>query len=75
MIRGNCRFLTFIASLLIRLYQRRLAPQLPVTCSYKPTCSQYMLVAIQKHGVLRGIWRGISRLNRCRPGRGGIDYP
>ncbi|HEX9774676.1 MAG TPA: membrane protein insertion efficiency factor YidD [Actinomycetota bacterium] len=64
-----------LAICLIQSYQRRLAPRLPTTCVYEPTCSQYMVLSIEKHGALRGLWSGVRRIARCRPGRGGYDYP
>ena len=34
-------------------------------CRFEPTCSIYMMQAIEKYGVLRGVWLGIRRLSRC----------
>lgn len=60
---------------LIRLYQLVLSPLLPPACRFYPTCSQYALVAVRDHGVLRGVWLAIARLGRCHPWHpGGIDY-
>jgi len=36
-------------------------------CRFEPTCSQYMIDAIQKHGPWRGAWRGLKRIGRCHP--------
>ena len=36
-------------------------------CRFQPTCSQYMIDAIQKHGPWRGAWRGLRRIGRCHP--------
>lgn len=36
-------------------------------CRFVPTCSQYMIEAIQKYGPLRGTWIGLKRISRCRP--------
>lgn len=58
---------------LIKFYQKIISPLLPHTCRYRPTCSQYMLEAIQIHGVIRGIWLGAKRILRCHPW-GGSGY-
>ena len=44
-------------------------------CRFEPTCSTYMILAIQKYGLFRGLIKGIKRLRRCKPPNGGIDYP
>ncbi len=53
--------------LVIRFYQRAVSPFLPATCRFTPSCSQYMLEAVQKKGVLRGLAMGAWRLLRCNP--------
>lgn len=65
--------LLFVAA--IRLYQLLISPLLPPACRFYPTCSQYALVAISKHGVVRGTWLGLTRFARCHPWHpGGVDY-
>ena len=55
-------------------YKKCISPLLPHTCIYTPTCSSYMLEAIQKHGVIKGIGLGVKRLSRCVPWKkGGFD--
>ena len=59
---------------LITCYQRFVSPFLPPHCRYTPSCSQYMLEAIQKFGALKGSWLGVKRLARCNPfGSHGYD--
>ncbi|MDO4807304.1 MAG: membrane protein insertion efficiency factor YidD [Coriobacteriales bacterium] len=59
---------------MVRGYQRYVSPILPDSCIYSPTCSEYMLEAIQKYGAARGSWLGIRRILRCHPfHRGGYD--
>ena len=58
----------------LRLYKRWLSPLLPSACRFHPTCSEYMMQAVEKHGVARGVWLGIRRLLRCHPfHQGGFD--
>jgi putative membrane protein insertion efficiency factor len=58
---------------LIRLYQRTARFRPPV-CRFQPTCSEYALQAIQKHGVVKGIALGCWRIVRCNPfSKGGYD--
>ena len=44
-------------------------------CRFTPTCSTYMIMAINKYGLFRGVFKGIGRLLRCKPPNGGEDYP
>ena len=44
-------------------------------CRFEPTCSTYMVMAINKYGLIRGVCKGIKRICRCKPPNGGIDYP
>ncbi|AND78573.1 membrane protein insertion efficiency factor YidD [Streptococcus pantholopis] len=58
---------------LVRLYQAYLSPLFPPSCRYQPTCSNYMIEAIEKHG-LKGVLMGLARILRCHPFvRGGKD--
>jgi len=59
---------------LIRGYQRLLSPALPAACRFYPSCSQYALEAVSRHGALRGGWLAVRRLARCHPFHpGGFD--
>ncbi|MBR4849494.1 MAG: membrane protein insertion efficiency factor YidD [Alistipes sp.] len=58
---------------LIRFYQRFISPLKPPSCRYTPTCSQYAIEAIRKHGVLRGCWLAAKRIAHCHPW-GGSGY-
>lgn len=59
---------------LILFYQRFISPGLPSACIYHPTCSNYMLQAVDKYGVPKGVWMGIKRIGRCHPfAKGGYD--
>src|SRR3982750_3825771 len=51
--------------LFLRLYKRFISPILPPMCRFEPTCSMYMMQAVEKYGVIRGGWLGLRRLSRC----------
>lgn len=60
--------------LFVRAYQVVLSPLLPAACRYQPTCSNYAIEALEKHGALRGGWLAVKRIGRCHPFRpGGFD--
>ena len=59
---------------LLRLYQRVISPLYPPSCRFYPSCSQYALVAVERHGVLHGSALAGWRLLRCNPWNvGGVD--
>lgn len=58
---------------LIRFYQVAISPMTQSSCRYTPTCSQYALEAVHKHGPFKGGWLAIKRLLRCNPW-GGHGY-
>jgi putative membrane protein insertion efficiency factor len=61
-------------ALLIRGYQRGISPGLPPSCRFTPSCSQYALEAVTRHGALKGTWLAVRRLVRCHPFHpGGFD--
>ncbi len=60
----------------VRLYQFTLSPFIGRQCRFQPTCSHYMIGAVEKHGVLRGVAKGLWRILRCNPlCKGGYDPP
>jgi putative membrane protein insertion efficiency factor len=52
---------------LIRGYQLAISPWLGRNCRFYPSCSQYTLEAIERHGALKGLWLGVRRVSRCHP--------
>ncbi len=60
--------------LLVRAYQFALRPLLVGGCRFLPTCSEYAVEAIQRHGPWRGGRLSLRRVARCHPwSRGGFD--
>lgn len=57
----------------IRCYQRYISPLTPPACRFTPTCSQYAIEALRKHGPLKGSYLALRRLLRCHPW-GGSGY-
>jgi putative membrane protein insertion efficiency factor len=56
------------AILLIRFYQILLSPLLGnYKCRFNPTCSKYMIEAIEKKGLIKGFFAGMLRLSKCHP--------
>ena len=62
---------------MIDFYKKNISPYLSekgVHCKFEPTCSEYTKQAIEKYGVVKGIWIGIKRIIRCNPfSKGGYD--
>ncbi|OYD16865.1 membrane protein insertion efficiency factor YidD [candidate division WOR-3 bacterium JGI_Cruoil_03_51_56] len=58
---------------LIQFYQYTLGTVLPDSCRFYPTCSEYAIQAIEKHGPAKGTWLAIKRILRCHPW-GGFGY-
>ncbi len=60
---------------LIRIYQIAVSPLLPRACRFYPSCSQYALDALVRHGAWRGSLLAAARLARCHPWNpGGVDF-
>ncbi|WP_185126914.1 membrane protein insertion efficiency factor YidD [Chryseobacterium lactis] len=67
------KIITFPLVILIKFYQWFISPLLPKNCRYQPTCSHYMIEALQVHGIFKGFWMGSRRILRCHPW-GGSGY-
>ena len=64
----------FVLIKMIRFYQKFISPMKRARCPYTPTCSQYVLEAIQRFGALKGSLMAAWRILRCNPfSRGGYD--
>lgn len=73
MCREVLRFIGWLLILPIRFYQKYLSPLKPPTCRFTPTCSQYAVEAIRKHGPFKGLALAVWRILRCNPW-GGSGY-
>ena len=60
---------------LVRGYQKFISPGLPPSCRFYPSCSQYALEALQRHGALKGTLLAARRLTRCHPFNPGGEDP
>lgn len=59
---------------ILKGYKLFISPLLPSACRFYPTCSEYMMEAVARHGATRGVWMGVKRLGRCHPFHaGGYD--
>ena len=68
------KIINFPFILLIKFYRNFISPLTPSSCRHIPTCSEYTIEAINKHGIIRGGWLGLKRLSKCHPwGTSGYD--
>ena len=59
---------------LIRVYQLAISPMLGNRCRFYPSCSEYSMEALRRHGLFRGLWLTVRRVGRCHPWHpGGFD--
>ncbi|MCL2846204.1 MAG: membrane protein insertion efficiency factor YidD [Firmicutes bacterium] len=61
------KMIEFVACLPIYFYRFVIRPLLPKSCAFTPTCSEYALIAIRRHGPFVGWWMTTRRILRCRP--------
>ena len=63
----------WLMSLPIVFYRAAISPLFPPCCRFTPTCSQYALEALRRHGPVKGSWLALRRICRCHPW-GGSGY-
>ncbi len=73
LLRGCKWLLSLPLILLVQFYRYCISPFTPPTCRFTPTCSQYAIEVLRKHGPLKGLWLTLRRLARCHPW-GGSGY-
>ena len=59
----------------VRIYQRYAPDSVRLKCRFEPSCSEYMILAIEKYGLVSGVKKGMNRLKRCNVSGGGFDFP
>lgn len=57
------------------VYQRFAPARIRNRCRFEPSCSAYMVEAIRRYGLSKGLRKGVDRIKRCSLGDGGFDYP
>lgn len=72
---GNFLFLKKFLIRLVLIYQHFAPDRVRKRCLFTPSCSEYMILSLQKYGVVRGLIKGIDRLFRCHSPNGGKDEP
>lgn len=60
---------------LVRAYQLAISPFLPPSCRFYPSCSHYAIEALQRHGIVKGLWLAVRRVGRCHPWHPGGHDP
>jgi putative membrane protein insertion efficiency factor len=70
----NSRWAALPLVWLIRGYQYGLSPFLGRSCRFQPTCSEYAVESLERHGIIQGLWLAMRRIGRCHPWHpGGYD--
>lgn len=59
----------------VHLYQNKAPDKVRLKCVFTPSCSEYMIMSIEKYGFIKGVFKGIDRLRRCHFPNGGEDLP
>lgn len=57
----------------VYFYRACISPLTPASCRYTPSCSEYAIIAVKKHGPFKGAWLAAKRILRCHPW-GGHGY-
>lgn len=66
--------LRWVIVILVKFYQAAISPYLGSNCRHSPTCSNYMIEAVEEWGALKGLWLGLKRIGKCHPwGTSGND--
>jgi len=64
----------FIIIKLVQIYQLTISPLIGMNCRYSPTCSNFCIESLKKHGLLKGLYLSCKRILSCHPfGNSGYD--
>ena len=69
------KILNYFLIVPIKLYQILLSPLIGPSCRFNPTCSNYAIEAINRHGPIKGFWLAIKRISKCHPWGGSGHDP
>lgn len=69
------RILIFPLIITIKFYQFFISPLLGLNCRFNPTCSNYCMSSLQKHGLRKGVYLSILRISKCHPWGGSGHDP
>lgn len=67
------KILTAVMVAAVKFYRACISPLFPPVCRFTPTCSEYAIEALRKHGPAKGLWLAVKRICRCHPW-GGSGY-
>ncbi|MBR5227061.1 MAG: membrane protein insertion efficiency factor YidD [Clostridia bacterium] len=74
-MRKSKEFLKEVCIYIISFYQKHISGLFGNKCRFYPSCSEYTKQAIDKYGIIKGIFKGIRRILKCNPfHRGGVDF-
>jgi len=72
-MKGLLKILSYPFIFLIKIYQKIISPIIGPKCRFTPTCSNYAVEALKKHGIFKGSWLAAKRIAKCHPW-GGSGY-
>ena len=67
LVNSSKKMIVKLITFLIKTYQTVFSPLFGNSCKYTPTCSQYMIDAVNSKGILKGVVCGLWRVIRCNP--------
>ena len=73
------KIIIILISVIVKFYKYLISPVLGIKCRYLPTCSEYLMEALDTHGIMKGLYLGLKRLATCHPvkflgGKSGLDF-